>query len=315
MEQKQDSGYVLEGTGEWLDGPWVRNPTYVLNNKTVSVRITKDAGDNEYLYKIMARAEDANGQGSTVFASVLAMPFTEFDYYDGNQNITHDLEGNIFVDGDLTVGTGNTTITGDVVTTGSLDVGQGAEIIGDVYSVGDVTLGQSAIVNTTVLCTEGDLTLEQSSDIYPPINVNAEIHFLNPNGSVLTMANKADINGDIYSWGDLTINMKNPQNAIHGNILVDGNLTIDMSPSNAKGDIVGNLYATGTITILIGSKHSSIVGTAYYYPGNYVKTGPSDAGWPNEYICGVTGPCNNWPTPQHDCPGPSRPEILSWEVT
>ncbi len=312
--KKQNSGYILDGSGDWIDGPWVRSPSYVLNNKTVTVHIVRDSAANEYLYTITARAEDASGEGSTVLAAVLAMPFSQFDYYEGDQNITSDLVGNIFVDGDVDVGTGNTTITGDVVATGAIDVGQGAEIIGDVYAQGSVTLGQSALVNTTVLCTEGDLTLEQSSDVYPPINVNAEIHLLDPDGSVLTLANQADIVGDIYSWGDLSIIMQNPQNTIHGNILVDGDLTIDMSDSNAKGDIFGNLYATGLITIKMGSSHSQVDGTAHS-PSAYVQIGASGAGWPDTYICGVDGSCDNWPTPQHECPGPSRPEILSWEVT
>ena len=64
-----------------------------------------------------------------------------------------------------------------------------------------------------------------------------------------------------------------------------------------------------------GSKHSSIVGTAHFYPGNYVEIGASGAGWPDQYICGVDGPCDDWPTPQHTCPGPSEPEILSWQLT
>lgn len=313
--KKQNGIYGLaEGATEWHDGPWQRVSTYQLNNRTVSVHITREAGENEYLYTVRARAEDESGQGSTVVALVYAVPYVEFDYYYGNVNIVNDLEGNILVDGNLSVGTGNTTVTGDVVVTGSLDVGQGAEIIGDVYAYGDVILGQSALVNCTILCTNGNLTLEQQSDVLPPINVNAEIHLLNPAGSVLTLANQADVVGNIFSWGDLTVNMKNPQNVITGHILVDGNLTIDMSPSNAKGDIFGNLYATGLITIKMGSSHSQVVGTAYS-PSAYVKIGASGAGWPAQYICGVTGPCTNWPVPQHSCPGPSTPEILSWELT
>lgn len=313
--KKQDNQYVLaDGATDWFDGPWVRSPHYELNGKTVSVTITKSTGANEYLYTIMSRAEDSDGIGSTVLAQVNAVPFVKFDYYNGNQNITSNLEGNIFVDGDLSMGTGGTTITGDVVVTGSLDVGQGATIVGDVYSAGDATLGQSSVINCSVLCTEGDLILENSSEIVPPINVTAEIHFLNPAGSTMTLANQADITGNIFSWGDLVINMNNPQNVITGNILVDGNLTIDMSDNNAKGTINGSLYATGLITIKMGSKQSAVIGTTYS-PSAYVKIGASDAGWPAEYICGVTGPCENWPTPQHDCPGPSRPEILSWEIS
>jgi len=317
--KKQDNQYVLaDGATEWFDGPWVRSPNYELNGKTVSVTVTKTTGESEYLYCITARAEDASGGSTTVCAQVNAVPFVEFDYYNGNQNITSNLEGNIFIDGDLSVGTGNTTITGDVVVTGSLDLGQGATIVGDVYSTGDATLGQSSNVNCSVLCTEGDLILENSSEILPPINVTAEIHFLDPAGSTMTLANQADITGNIFSWGDLVINMNNPQNVITGNILADGDLTIDMSATNAKGTINGNLYATGLITVKMGSSQSDVNGTAYYYPdapGGYVEIGASGAGWPAEYICGVTGPCTNWPTPQHDCPGPSRPEILSWEIS
>jgi len=313
--KKQDNSYVLaDGATDWFEGPWVRGAPYVLNDKNVTVNITRTVGTDEYLYCVVARAEDASGEGSTVCAQVNAVPFVEFDYYDGNQHITSNLEGNILIDGNLTMGTGTTTITGDVVVTGSLDVGQGATIIGDVYSTGDATLGQSSIINCSVLCTEGDLILENSSEIVPPINVTAEIHFLNPVGSTMTLANQADITGNIFSWGDLTITMNNPQNTITGSILADGNLTIDMSDTNAKGTINGNLYATGLITVKMGSKQSAVIGTAYS-PSAYVKIGAPDAGWPEQYICDVTGPCTNWPTPQHDCPGPSRPEILSWEVT
>lgn len=312
----QGSAYELApGATLWHDGPWVRSEPYTLNNNSVSVTVTRVVGPDEYLYTVTSIATGADGGSSTVVAQVYAVPFNEYDFYEGNLEIDHDLVGNIFVDGNLSLETGNTTVTGDVVTTGTLSLTQGAEILGDVYSVGDVSLGQSALIQCTVFCTEGDLTMEQQSDLEPPINVEAELHFLNRDGSVLTLANQADINGDIYSWGNLTINMNNPTNVITGNILVDGDLTIDMSDVNAKGTINGNLYATGLITIKMGSKHSDINGTAHFNPGNYVEIGDSQAGWPDQYVCGVDGPCDNWPTPQHTCPGPSQPEILSWQVT
>ena len=310
----QDGLYVADN---WATGPWVRSVPYVLNGKNVYVTIeTYLPEQEENLFLITSRAEEPEGGGSTVLALVYAVPFVQI--IEGPWSISDDYAGDVAVDGNLIIETGNTTVNGTVTVTGNLELGQGAEIVGDVSADGSVTLGQSAIIQCNILCTGGDLTLGQSGDIVPQsTDVEAEIHFLNSNHSLLSFANTATVTGNIFAAGDLTIQMFNPQNSITGDIVVDGNLTIDLSASNSKGSITGNLYATGDITILL-SKDADIYGEVHYVEGRYFPSGSDNATWPapDQYV-DVDALRSVMPQPQLDCPlFPSNDaEIQIWEIS
>ena len=300
----------------WATGPWVRSSPYVLNDKNVYVTIESYLPEEEdNLYRITSRAEDPEGGSSTVLALVYAVPYVTI--IEGDAVFDDDYTGDVAVTGDLEIETANTTITGTVTAEGYLDIGQGAEIIGDVNAGGDITLGQSAVIQCNVLCTAGNLTLGQSGDVLPPAtDVDAEIHFLSSEGSVLTFANTASITGNIYSEGDLTITMANPQNSIEGDIVVIGDLIIDMSSLNSKGTITGEIWVTGDVSILL-SKDADIYGTLHYYPGQYYPDGSDLATWPVECECGDSGDCDPWPAPQLVCPAfPSNAaNIQIWELS
>jgi len=312
------------------NGPWVRGHPYALNGNNVFVTITRTTNEQyqQHLYLIESRAEAPDGDPSTVLALVYAVPFATIMDGPWTQNDDYDHpDEDLAVNGDVTIGQGNTDITLDsLAVDGSLTLGQGATLTADVYTSGDITLGQSAAIICDVLCTEGNLTLGQSSDVNPlSVDVVTEVHFLDLEGSVLTFDNTATLTGDIYSAGDLTINMYHKHNTLTGNIYVEGNLTIDMTGSQSQASVVGpasqgglaNIYATGNVYIRMDSKFSKVQGNLYYISGNtYTKVGSSQAMWPTPHVCADAEACT-WPESDLDCPlFPSNDAaILTWEVT
>jgi len=252
----------------------------------------------------------------------------------GPQVITDDYVGDVVVDGSLTVGTGHTTITGDVVVfgePGTLDMGQGSAIVGDVYAEGDVTMGQSSNIHCDVLCTEGNISMGQSTLIDPPAaELTTEIHFLGPgSGSVdygtdvghyLVFENTATLWGNIFSEGDLTIEINKKHTDVYGKVIVDGDLTIIMDGSEAQGSVNDDLYATGDVTIQLDPKKAAagIFGTLYYDDESTYTSGPfNGATYPDEEVCTDFESDCTLPEPLQTCPGVPDPNarVISWEIS
>ena len=265
---------------------WERRNPYSLNSKLVHVTIKPETAEGEHLYRIVSRAEDPNGSGSTVLAFVFAMPFAEI--LDGDQSIGNQdpvPTNDIVVNGALNVNQ-YATIPINVYLTGDLTLENNSTMTGTITAEGDVTLAQNATITTSQICVGGDLTLGNNSKL------NADVVLTNPDGASLRLTQAgAQITGDVFAYGDLSIFIAN------------------------NASIVGNLYCWGDVHLRLDGPNSSISGTIYRCEGNaFTYQKHQQATLPNAVAC--EDECQCLLTPSEDCPNfpTNEAQIWDWEI-
>ena len=163
-------GKETGGAWTWNEGEGSRKQ-YYLNGRSVNVtvKLLEEMGAN--IYKITSKATSVDGH-TTVLSTVWAVQVHEGDIYiDGGPN-----EGNLYVDGDITLEDGAIHEEGDVCASGDITLGEGAKIeTGNVFAGGNVTLEDGAKIETGNLCTTGEMLLvEDYAKIEGDIKIMAD---------------------------------------------------------------------------------------------------------------------------------------------
>jgi len=246
----EDSLYWLL-KGRPAEGPWAgwdedagsgERQAYTINGRTVNVSVQRLPEANTY--KITSEAVTASGK-TTVLSTVWAIT-----YFPGGQvfdNQDPPPEGDIWVDGDATIG-GNIEVSGNFIATGSVTNMNHATITGDLLILGDITLDNNCEIYGTVCC-GGDMTLGNGCTIY------GDIHLLGEDCSVTLTESGAEIEGNIWADGNLTIDIDANAQIVGSSYTPGdtydeptGNTVIYLWNPNAR--ITGDVYAIGSITIL-----------------------------------------------------------------
>jgi hypothetical protein len=128
---------------------------------------------------------------------------------------------------------GQSTINGNVTTSGSLSFGNGTAIKGSITTNGTVTVTGGASGTITALNAVGDLNVDSGGTI-----TNGDVYVT---GNV-TLSGGGTINGNVYTNGSLTITQGGH---ITGNVTVGGNATFSGGPT-----LDGNLTTGGTYSFL-----------------------------------------------------------------
>ena len=233
-----------EETGLWSG----ERASYPMNDSYVRITV-EELGNSTF--KVISEATRADGHTMVLSSAYVVCFFaagTEFS----NQNPPP--PGDIHFEGDATM-VQQATITGNVTAAGDLSLSQGAAIEGSANIDGDLTVGQACTITGDVVCVTGDIDGGQAEDIV------ADVHFLGDDCSFIT-PNSASVTGNILADGNLTINMANTA-VVNGDIWANGNLTINMSNS---ATINGDVYATGHIWLYLNHPQCEITGTVYYDP-------------------------------------------------
>ncbi len=210
---------------EGATNAWTRANPYVLNDQYVYVTIEHlEDEEEDHLYQITSRAEDANGAGSTVLAIVYAVPFiTVFDEYPeiNQHNIP---EEDLYVDnagGDALVISGNPTVQVNIVVTGDVIIDNNATIEGNLSVGGDLTLVNNIDINVSQICLAGDLRLGNNSELdgivlgeeSEPLTI-----YLTAQDQLVWLENNAQIYGDIYTHDIVTVRLDHPETRVFGTI-------------------------------------------------------------------------------------------------
>ena len=142
------------------------------------------------------------------------------------------IDGDIFVNGDLSASGGNTLITGTAWANGTMLLTGGATVEGNAHAVGSMTLEQSAVVEGNAYV-DGYLELLNSGRIGGGAQAKGYIEMRNLSqiGDSAWADGDIDVLGESRIWGNASSNQ---------DIIVDG------------GTIYGNAYAVGSITEING---------------------------------------------------------------
>lgn len=212
-----------------------------INNRDVYVTV-ETLAKNEY--KVTSVARGSRGDVtvvSTLWAVNLIKGCRDFV---GPGEI---LVGDVYIEGDVSVST-NAQVDGNLVVDGDLTLTQGqTRIDGDVSVTGDITLEQQSKIAGNV-CAGGDLILENHTSIE-----GGDVFVW----GALQIANNCNIYGNVFVGGDI-IFASNANSRIHGNVYAYGNITIELS--NPNSEIFGSVYATGKVTVIPEAQAANIDG-------------------------------------------------------
>jgi len=226
--------------GRQTEGPWEdwdeaggvgERQIYNINDRSVNVTVERMDEMDANFYKIISTATSIDGS-TTILSIAWAIPFfgdgTEFN----NQNTPP--PGDVHINGDATLN-GNIEITGNLTASGSITAINNAKITGNVNIDGDLALNNNSEITGTVCC-GGNITLGNGCIITGDIRVG--------DGSTITLDEPAQIVGNIWADGDLSIYIRT-----NGDIGCEGN------PD------VGHIYAAGDINIYLAQSNAIIWGT------------------------------------------------------
>jgi predicted acyltransferase (DUF342 family) len=255
---------VSENTTETL-------PEFTINSQTVAVRV-ENTGSN--IYRVTATATSADNHSTTIESYVM---------YGGggwssDGDIDGDTEGDIYIDGDASIGS-NVTVDGSVYATGNVTLVNNAEVTGDVVAGGDLELSNNGVIGGDVSA-GGDLTLNNNSEIGSlevggNVCAGGNVRLENNTiiyGSVVTTGNtdmngNATIKGDVYIDNTIATIIIDNNARIEGSVYITGSITNKIQLAN-NARIYGDVYATGNINNIV--REGNILGDVYEnYTGEY----------------------------------------------
>ena len=215
--------------------------TYSINGRDVDVDVELLEEEGSNIYKITSVATSPDGS-TTVLSTIWAVQVHEGDItIDGEP-----YEGNLYVDGNITLEDGATHEEGDVCASGDITLGEGAKIeTGSVFAGGNVTLADGAKIETGNLCTTGEMLLVEGE-----ARIEDNIKIMADNTEIRLVAGAKIECKNIYVIGNVTISLGNGAKIEkiedEGAIWVIGNVTISLADG---AEMQHDVHATGDIYI------------------------------------------------------------------
>ena len=231
--------WLLEGrpdTWPWTDdadGPWERSQELEVNHHNVEVTIEVHGLSEDNKYKITSTSKAINGGGGTkVMALVMVQPRSKCQVLTGEQTFSNQIDAPPGV---------------DIIVIGTVTIRHNQTLEGDMSIDGDLNLTNQAKINV-----EGGICVTETVRMENNTEINADGLLV---GEDLEIGNNCDIYGYVLISGDITFS-QNANSRINGNVYAYGDITINLGHPNSE--ILGTVYSTGTVTVVPADRIDNI---------------------------------------------------------